>query len=168
MRHRQKKIKLSRSYDHRRALQRNLARAFFLRGKIVSSRPKIKASQRFVERLISRGRKGDLNARRYLFRFWQDQHFVNYLIEIFRQLKGESGFTRYRPFKLRRGDSTRLYLLEFSQKVKIPLQSKEKPVAKAETKQKTVTKQRLNKKAKEVKKVEKRKEKVKNAKSKAA
>ncbi len=124
MRHRKKTRKLSRDYDHRRALLKNLARAFFLHGRIKSSRAKIIATQRLVERLISRGKSGSLAGRRHLFRFWPDQHFVNHLVEVFSQLKGESGFTRIRPWRQRRGDSTAMYRLEFSQPVEIKKEAK--------------------------------------------
>ena len=157
MRHRQKRNQLSRDYDHRRAVVKNLAYSFFLHGKIRSTRPKIRLAQRLVERLISRGKKGDLNARRFLFRYWQDQHFVNRLVKMFQQLKGESGFTRIRPEKIRRGDQSLLYALEFSQPIALTETRAKKAGAKKELKQKV-------KKEPESKEVAKKKETVKEKK----
>ena len=137
MRHRKKTRKLSRDYDHRRALLRNLARSFFMHGQIKSSRAKIIASQRFVERLISRGKKDNLAARRYLYRFWPDRHFVAYLLKIFQQLKGQSGFTRIRPWQLRKGDSTMIYRLEFSQPVQLKDENRQPAVKAKKTASKT-------------------------------
>jgi len=147
MRHRKKTRKLSRDYDHRRALLKNLARSFFLHGQIKSSRAKIKATQRLVERMISRGKKADLPARRYLFHFWPDQHFTNYLIKIFKQLKGDSGFTRIRPWRLRKGDSTIIYHLEFSQPVNLKEEEK-KPLKELKVEKKSAAKAKVNKSAK--------------------
>lgn len=107
-----------------------------MHGKIRSTRPKIRLTQQLVERLISRGKKGDLNARRFLFRYWQDQHFVNRLVKMFQQLKGESGFTRIRPEKIRRGDQSLLYALEFSQPVALTEAKAKEAVVKKESKQK--------------------------------
>ncbi len=133
MRHRKRRNQLSRDYDHRRAVVKNLVRSFFLQGKIQSTRPKIILAQRLVERLVSRGKKGGLNARRYLFRYWQDQHFVNRLAAMFQGLKGTSGFTRIRPSKIRRGDRSLLYILEFSQPIKLEkAKEKGKAAGKAE------------------------------------
>lgn len=55
---------LHRKSNHRRALFANLAIALFTHGEITTTRPKAKAAQPFIERLITEAKKGDVAARR--------------------------------------------------------------------------------------------------------
>ncbi len=141
MRHRIKKIKLSRDYDHRRRLINNLVSSFFKKGRIESSKPKILAAQRAVENLLAKGVKGELGVSRELFKVFQDQKRVQDLKNIFFQLKDKkSGFTRIRKVKIRKGDGSLIYRLEFSQPVSFPgkkqTSKKEKQALKADNKKK--------------------------------
>jgi ribosomal protein L17 len=67
------------------------------------------------ERVISKVRKGDLNARRYLYRFFQDHDQVNLVINALSQQLGKrrSGFLRLRKLKKRRGDDAVVVRVEF-------------------------------------------------------
>ena len=56
--------KLGRKTNHRIAMWRNQAIALFTHGQIVTSIPKAKSLQPFVEKLISAAKKGDLASRR--------------------------------------------------------------------------------------------------------
>lgn len=64
MRHRKAGHKLGRTEAHRRATLRNLAAGLFEHGQITTTVPKAKAVQPFVEKLITRAKKGDLHSRR--------------------------------------------------------------------------------------------------------
>ena len=66
MRHLKAGRKLGRNASHRLALMRNLARALFLSetGRIITTVEKAKEARRFVEKLITLAKKGDLHARR--------------------------------------------------------------------------------------------------------
>ena len=79
MRHRVKKIKLSRDSDHNRASQQNLLKSFLKRGKIETTKPRALVAQRLVERVISRSQSGGLSARRCLDQLLQVQGGVNRL-----------------------------------------------------------------------------------------
>lgn len=59
MRHRVAGKKLSADTQHRAAMRRNLARALFLNGRIVTTQAKAKATRRYVDRLITRARKAN-------------------------------------------------------------------------------------------------------------
>ncbi len=63
MRHRLAGYKLGRDTEHRKALRRNLAIAVLTHGQITTV-PKAKSVQPFVEKLITAARKGDLASRR--------------------------------------------------------------------------------------------------------
>ncbi|MBX3365226.1 MAG: 50S ribosomal protein L17 [Phycisphaeraceae bacterium] len=64
MRHRKAGYKLNRTSAHRQAMLRNLAASVFEHGQIVTTVPKAKAVQPFVERIITKAKRGDLHARR--------------------------------------------------------------------------------------------------------
>jgi len=141
MRHRGFGKKLSRDYDHRRALFKNLARAFFSnQGKIKTTLAKAKAVQPLIERMISKAAKGDLVSRRWLFRYFQDQHFVNQIVERFgcqfKERKG--GYTRIVRIERRRGDNAVIVRLELVEELKVKsekLKGREKEKVKREKKE---------------------------------
>ena len=64
MRHRKAGYKLGRTTAHRTATLRNLAASLLEHGQIVTTLPRAKAVQPFVEKLITTAKKGSLHARR--------------------------------------------------------------------------------------------------------
>ncbi len=64
MRHRKAGFKLGRTDSHRTSTLRNLAAGLFEHGQITTTVPKAKAVQPFVEKIITRAKKGDLHSRR--------------------------------------------------------------------------------------------------------
>lgn len=64
MRHRIAGYKLSMDTEQRIALWRNLSIALFTHGQITTTLPKAKSVKPFVEKLITKARKGDLASRR--------------------------------------------------------------------------------------------------------
>lgn len=64
MRHRKAGYKLGRTEAHRTSTLRNLAAGLFEHGQITTTLPKAKAVQPFVEKIITRAKKGDIHARR--------------------------------------------------------------------------------------------------------
>jgi large subunit ribosomal protein L17 len=64
MRHRKAGFKLNRTTAHRQAMLRNMAASLFEHGQIVTTVPKAKALQPFVEKIITKAKRGDLHARR--------------------------------------------------------------------------------------------------------
>ncbi|MFI4917533.1 MAG: 50S ribosomal protein L17 [Phycisphaerales bacterium JB060] len=64
MRHRKAGFKLGRTRTHREAMLRNMAASLFEHGQIVTSVPKAKALQPFVEKIITKAKAGDLHSRR--------------------------------------------------------------------------------------------------------
>ena len=60
--------KLGRKTQHRRAMWRNMAVSLFTHGQITTTLPKAKSVQPFVEKLISKARRGDLHSRRLVLR----------------------------------------------------------------------------------------------------
>ena len=64
MRHRKAGYKLGRTTAHRQAMLRNMAASLFEHGQITTSIPKAKALQPFVEKIVTKAKRGDLHARR--------------------------------------------------------------------------------------------------------
>ncbi len=64
MRHRKAGYKLNRTTAHRQAMLRNMAASLFEHGQITTTVPKAKALQPFVEKIVTKAKKGDLHARR--------------------------------------------------------------------------------------------------------
>lgn len=64
MRHRKAGYKLNRTASHRQAMLRNLAASLFEHGQVVTTLPKAKAVQPFVEKIVTKAKRGDLHARR--------------------------------------------------------------------------------------------------------
>lgn len=64
MRHRKAGFKLNRTTAHRTAMLRNLAASLFEHGQVVTTLPKAKAVQPFVEKIVTKAKRGDMHARR--------------------------------------------------------------------------------------------------------
>ncbi|MEM1166075.1 MAG: bL17 family ribosomal protein [Planctomycetota bacterium] len=64
MRHRKAGFKIGRTSTHRTATMRNMAVSLFQHGQIVTTIPKAKTVQPFVEKIITKAKRGDLHARR--------------------------------------------------------------------------------------------------------
>jgi len=76
MRHRVSGKHLGRTPSHRVALRRNLAASLFQHGTIRTTEAKAKDVRRFVEKLITIARRGDLHARRLVISRLQDRRIV--------------------------------------------------------------------------------------------
>lgn len=73
MRHRVAKKQLGRTTSHRKALRRNMAASLFEHGAIRTTEAKAKELRRYVEKLITIAKKGDLHARRRVIQILQDR-----------------------------------------------------------------------------------------------
>ncbi len=114
MRHRNKVNKLSRASDHRKALMNNVMREIFEHDSIVTTVQKAKAVKPLVEKIITKGKKGDVSARRYINTFLNDSKLTNKVVdEISKNYAGRpGGYTRILKLGQRRGDSAELALFQ--------------------------------------------------------
>ena len=145
MRHRVKGKKLNRDIKHRKALFKNLISALVLHEEIQTTESKAKAIKGIVDKLISRGKKQTLHARRTIAAFLQNKKAVNKIVdELSPRFKNRvSGYTRVLKIGERRGDDAMMVKMEL--------------VEKKETKKpKTSKDKRKDKKAKEPKQKEKK------------
>ena len=117
MRHRQKGDKIGMTRGHRLSVLANLTNALILHSKVDTTFARAKAVQRFAERLITLGKRGDLHARRIAFSRMRDKAAVDKLFtEVGPKFEDRAGgYTRVVKLGPRRGDGAemaRLMLVE--------------------------------------------------------
>ena len=115
MRHRVKKRHFNVDTSQRHAMIRNLVRGFLEHGRMVSTRARIKETQRWVDKLIVKAKQADLQSRRVLHSFFGKRDIVNTLVDrVVPVVKDrQSGFTRMKSLGKRRGDNVEVFSLEF-------------------------------------------------------
>lgn len=136
MRHRVAGKKLNRDIKHRKALFKNLINALIIHEEIQTTESKAKAIKGLTDKLISRGKKGTLHARRTIAAFLQDKKAVNKIVdELGLRFKDRvSGFTRIVRLGKRRGDDAMMVKMELVEKAKV--EKKKSKTKKEEKKQK--------------------------------
>lgn len=114
MRHKHGYRKLGRTSSHRSALLKNLAIAIIKSEKIETTLPKAKELRSYVEKLITRARKGDFNAHRAVFASLQDKETTKKLVtEIAPKYANRNGgYTRIVKTRIRRGDAAEMAYIE--------------------------------------------------------
>jgi large subunit ribosomal protein L17 len=116
MRHQKAGRKLGRNASHRLALMRNLARALFEHGRIITTLEKAKEARPFVEKLITLAKKGTLHARRLALARLRDKESVT---RLFREIGPRfadrpGGYTRViKRHERRLGDAGHTAFIEF-------------------------------------------------------
>ena len=110
MRHKHGYRKLGRTSSHRSALLKNLAIAIIKSEKIETTLPKAKELRSYIEKLITRARKGDSN----VFASLQDKETTNKLVtEVAPKFKERNGgYTRIIKTRVRRGDAAEMAYIE--------------------------------------------------------
>lgn len=114
-RHGYKGRKFGRERDQRRALLKGLATSLVEHGKIETTLPKAKELVRYIEKVITKAKKGDLHNRRQVIAALSTQAAAFKLVdEIAPQLGGRtSGHVRVKRTRLRVGDGAQLATIEF-------------------------------------------------------
>ena len=114
MRHRNRGRHFSRSASHRKAMFDNLAAALLKHEQITTTLPKAKDLRPIFERLITLGKRGDLNARRQAIAMIGDAKIVDKLFTTLaeRYATRNGGYTRVLKAGFRYGDSAALAVIE--------------------------------------------------------
>lgn len=126
-RHGYKGRKFGRERDQRRALMKGLATSLVMEGRIETTLPKAKELVRYIEKLITKAKKGDLANRRAVISGLSTQVAAFKLVdEIAPQLSGRtSGHVRVERTRIRRGDAAQLATIEFVDELKEEAPAKE-------------------------------------------
>lgn len=137
-RHGYKGRKFGRERDQRRALIKGLATSLVEHGKIETTLPKAKELVRYIEKLITKAKKGDLANRRAVIAGLSTQAAAFRLVDVIApQLTGRtSGHVRVERTRLRVGDGAQMATIAFVDELKdTPKAEKaapaKKPAAKA-------------------------------------
>ncbi|HET9217649.1 MAG TPA: 50S ribosomal protein L17 [Terriglobia bacterium] len=114
MRHRNEGRKLSRNTSHRRALLRNLVTALLEHGRLMTTLPKAKEVRPLAERMITLGKRDNLQARRqvhsYLLKDDTARKVFSTIAPKFADRKG--GYSRIIKLGNRKGDGADLAIIE--------------------------------------------------------
>ena len=136
-RHGYKGRKFHRERGPRRALIKGLAESLVRDEAIETTLPKAKEMVPYVEKLITKAKKGDLHSRRLVISALQTLTSAHKLVDdIAPKLQGRSsGHLRIEKTRLRRGDNTQMARVSFVDDLKEapvakPVATAKKPVAK--------------------------------------
>lgn len=119
-RHGYKGRKFGRERDQRRALIKGLATSLVEHGKIETTLPKAKELVRYIEKLVTKAKKGDLANRRMVISGLSTQAAAFRLVDVIApQLQGRtSGHVRVQRTRLRVGDGAQMATIEFVDEIK--------------------------------------------------
>lgn len=131
-RHGYKGRKFSRERDQRRALIKGLATNLVEHGKIETTFPKAKELVRYIEKLITKAKKGDLANRRRVIAGLSTQAMAFRLVDVIApQLTARnSGHVRVERTRLRVGDGAQMATIAFVDEISdtVPAAKAAKPV----------------------------------------
>jgi large subunit ribosomal protein L17 len=115
MRHRKAGRRLGMPGDRRKALMRSLAEAMLLHEAIKTTEPRAKELRRFVERLVTISKRGDVTARRLALQKLPNKLIVEKLFDIYgpRYADRPGGYTRIIKLGPRHGDNAPMVRIEF-------------------------------------------------------
>lgn len=114
MKHNIKNKKLNRTSSHRKAMFMNLSNALIKHEQITTTLPKAKELKRFIEKIITLSKKGDLLSRRKAISTLQDQVMVKKIFDILaKRFKDRTGgYTRIIKVGNRFGDNAPMAVIE--------------------------------------------------------
>ena len=114
MRHGIKGRKLNRTSSHRKALFANMAAALIKHEQITTTLPKAKELRRFVDKLITLGKKGGISNRRMAVARMRDEAMAKKIFDVLgeRYKDRNGGYTRVLKAGFRYGDCAPMAIIE--------------------------------------------------------
>ena len=114
MRHGFRGRRFNRTSEHRLAMFANMSAALIKHEQIVTTLPKAKDLRPVVEKLITLGKRGDLNSRRLAMSQLRDAAMVKKLFDVLAPRYGErsGGYTRVLKAGFRYGDNAPMAVIE--------------------------------------------------------
>lgn len=115
MRHKKLGRRLHRSSSHRQSLLKTLSKQLIQYEQIKTTLPKAKELKRYIDKIITLGKKGGLHRRRAAFGLLRDETLVNKLFDVLakRYKTRAGGYTRLIKAGFRHGDSAPMAIIEF-------------------------------------------------------
>ena len=114
MKHNIKNKKLNKTSTHRKAMLMNLSNALIKHEQIKTTLPKAKELKKFIEKIITLGKKGDLVSRRKSISILNDEVMSKKIFDIFseRYKNRSGGYTRIIKLGNRYGDNASMAIIE--------------------------------------------------------
>jgi len=113
MKKQKKGRKFNRKRDQRRALIKSMARSLILNGRIETTEAKAKELSPFVQKRITKAKKGDLSAKRDLLKDFSNRVVKKLIEEIAPLYKNRhGGYTRIIKTGVRKKDSAKMAIIE--------------------------------------------------------
>ena len=115
MKHNIKNKKLNKTSSHRKAMFMNMSNALIKHEQITTTLAKAKELRRFVEKIVTLGKKGDLLSRRKTISILQDQKMSKKVFDVLaeRYKARAGGYTRIIKLGNRYGDNAPTAVIEF-------------------------------------------------------
>ena len=115
MKHNIKNKKLNKTSSHRKAMFMNMSNALIKHEQITTTLAKAKELKRFVEKIVTLGKKGDLISRRKTISTLQDNKMTRKVFDILadRYKDRSGGYTRIIKLGNRFGDNAPTAVIEF-------------------------------------------------------
>ena len=114
MRHKISYRKLNKTSEHRKALFKNMLNSLIKYEQIVTTLPKAKELKPKIDKVITLGKKSDLNNKKNLFSKLQDKTSVKKVFETFskRYANRKGGYSRVLKAGFRTGDDAPMAVIE--------------------------------------------------------
>jgi len=113
MRHKKDIKKIGRNKSHRKSLMRNMTISFFQSNEIKTTEAKAKQLRRIVERLITLGKKQDLNSIRMIESFLNHPESIKKVRDVAkRYTEREGGYTKIIKIGQRKGDGAEQVIIK--------------------------------------------------------
>ena len=114
MKHNIKNKKLNRTSSHRKSLLMNMSNSLIKHEQITTTLPKAKELKRFIEKLITLGKKSNLLSRRKLTSILQDDNMSKKIFDVLadRYKNRSGGYTRIIKLGNRFGDNAPMGVIE--------------------------------------------------------
>ena len=115
MKHNIKNKKLNKTSSHRKAMFMNMSNALIKHEQITTTLAKAKEIRRFIEKIITLGKKGNLLSRRKAISILQDQKMSKKVFDVLAQRykNRNGGYTRIIKLGNRFGDNAPTAVIEF-------------------------------------------------------
>ena len=115
MKHNIKNKKLNKTSSHRKAMFMNMSNALIKHEQITTTLAKAKELRRFVEKIVTLGKKGSLLSRRKTVSILQDQKMSKKVFDVLaeRYKNRAGGYTRIIKLGNRFGDNAPMAVIEF-------------------------------------------------------
>ena len=152
MRHKLGYRKLNRTSEHRKALFKNMLNSLIKYEQITTTLPKAKELKPQIDKVITLGKKNNLQSKKNLFAELQSKESVDKLLKILshRYEKRKGGYSRVIRAGFRYGDDAPMAIIELvdrdAQAKKVDVKKKPEEEAKATSKSKDTDKKTKSKK----------------------